>query len=88
MNMEKENNPLRDPETIRELISKIIGPITPTGSDSEDCDRLENLRVYGELIDSMILNINEISIHYKNHYEESIKEIVKKAEMILKEIRE
>lgn len=88
MSIEKENNPLRDSKTIRELISKIIGPITPTGSDYEDHNRLENLKVYGELIDSMILDINKISIHYKNHYEESIKEIVKEADMILKEIRE
>lgn len=49
MNMEKENNSLRDSETLKELILKIIGPITPTGSDSEDRDRLENLKVYGEL---------------------------------------
>lgn len=29
MNMEKENNSLRDSETLKELILKIIGPITP-----------------------------------------------------------
>lgn len=84
MNMEKENNSLRDSETLKELILKIIGSITPTGSDSEDRDRLENLKVYGELINSMILDINKISIYYRNHYEESIREIVKEADMILK----
>lgn len=82
MNMEKENNSLRDSETLKELILKIIGP--PTGSDSEDRDRLENLKVYGGLINSMILDINKISIYYRNHYEESIREIVKEADMILK----
>ena len=84
MNMEKENNSLRDSETLKELILKIIGPITPTGSDFEDRDRLENLKVYGGLINSMILDINKISIYYRNHYEESIREIVKEADMILK----
>lgn len=33
----------------------------------------------------MILDINKISIYYRNHYEESIREIVKEADMILKD---
>lgn len=51
--MEKKDH-FRDPKVLKELIQNLVGPIMPTGCDSEDRNRLENLKIYGELIDSMV----------------------------------
>lgn len=74
---------LKDPEILKEILYRLVGPINPTGSDSVDRERLENLKVLGELIDSVVLDIDNIAYHYENSYEHSIKELVNEANNIL-----
>ena len=57
--MEKKDH-FRDPKVLKELIQNLVGPIMPTGCDSEDRNRLENLKIYGELIDSMVIDLDNI----------------------------
>lgn len=83
--MEKEDH-LRNPKVLKKLIKKLVGPIIPTGDDSEDRDRLENLKIYGELIDSMVVDLDNIVFYYRDHHEESIKNLVKQANSILDDI--
>lgn len=80
--MEKKDH-FRDPKVLKELIQNLVGPIMPTGCDSEDRNRLENLKIYGELIDSMVIDLDNIVFYYRDHHEESIKNLVKQANIIL-----
>lgn len=80
--MSEEKN-LKDPGVLKEILYKLVGPIDPTGSDSIDQERLENLKVLGELVDSIVLDIDNIAYHFQNSYEHSVKELVKEANNIL-----
>jgi uncharacterized protein YaaR (DUF327 family) len=59
--------------TIEEIVNKLIGDITPVGDESIDSVRLENLKHYGELIDRLVSNVDDIAYKYRNSNYSSIK---------------
>lgn len=81
--MERKLNVLKDPEVLRELIRELIGPIYPSGDSGLDKERLDNLKIYGELVNLMVKDIDDIAWNYKDFQEKSIKDIVKEANNIL-----
>lgn len=69
--------------TIEEIVNKLIGDITPVGDESIDSVRLENLKHYGELIDRLVSNVDDIAYKYRNSKYSSVKNIVNEANKIL-----
>ena len=55
-----------------EIISKVLGPIIPTGQHGVDTDRLKNLEATIEVVDALILDIAEVAGSSHRH-EASIK---------------
>jgi hypothetical protein len=69
--------------TIEEIVNKLIGDITPVGDEGIDSIRLENLKHYGELIDRLVSNVDDIAYKYRNSSYSSIKNLVNEANKIL-----
>lgn len=69
--------------TIEEIVNKLIGDITPVGDEGVDSIRLENLKHYGELIDRLVSNVDDIAYKYRNSSYSSIKNLVNEANKIL-----
>jgi uncharacterized protein YaaR (DUF327 family) len=69
--------------TIEEIVNKLIGDITPVGDEGVDSIRLENLKHYGELIDRLVSNVDDIAYKYRNSNYSSIKNLVNEANKIL-----
>lgn len=57
-----------------EIITKLIGPISPVGCSNTDRKRLENLKSHLTLMEALLADIQEITEH-KDSYERSVKEI-------------
>ena len=69
--------------TIEEVVNKLIGDITPVGDEGVDSIRLENLKHYGELIDRLVSNVDDISYKFRKSNYSSIKNLVNEANKIL-----
>lgn len=52
--MKFNNNYFKDPVVLEELVSKLIGPIYPESDSYADLERLENIKIYGKVIKSMV----------------------------------
>jgi len=72
--------------TIYDIVVRLIGNIEPTGQDSIDIQRLDNLKKLGELVNRLVDDIGTIASSNKNSYENSVKELVNSANEILDEI--
>lgn len=70
-----------------EVITKLIGPIQPTGCHGEDARRLENLKKTTELIDLLVADVREAALSVGRE-EASMKAIGKLAEAFVAEIQE
>ena len=70
-----------------DVIGMLIGPIEPQGNQSTDRERLAHIIEYGEAVIGMVQELNGI-LKYRDRPEESIKQIVEKAEFYLDEIGE
>lgn len=55
-----------------DIVRKLIGPINPVGESYTDEERLENLKQLCNLVESLLLDIDEVAFH-KNRPEYSIK---------------
>ena len=58
--------------TVYEIVTKLIGPISPTGDHGKDTELLTNLGATIELVDALILDIAEVAESSHRH-EASIK---------------
>ena len=69
-----------------EIVSKLTGDIEPTGDNSIDLDRLDNLEIYLDLCDSMLTDIQSIANQYKDSTAASEQNIGERAEDFIKSI--
>lgn len=56
-----------------DIVDKLVGRIDPIGDTAIDNERFENLKVYCELIDTMVRNIDDIAYNNMNSELSSIK---------------
>ena len=66
------------PETIKEVIDRIIGNIQPAGDTALDNERTKNLDLYIELLDLMTTDIYKIAFK-KDDHRHSIQDMGNKA---------
>lgn len=59
-----------------DIVDKLVGRIDPIGDTAIDNERFENLKVYCELIDTMVRNIDDIAYNNMNSELSSIKRTV------------
>ncbi|WP_333615651.1 hypothetical protein [Bacteroides pyogenes] len=59
-----------------EIVDKLVGNIEPFGSESIDEVRFENLKVYCELIEKMIIKVDNIAYENKDDTSSSVKKSV------------
>lgn len=77
-----------DAENIKDVIDELVGPIVPTGSESIDINRLNNLKKYEKILPMICEDIKIIRDKYIDSPYQSEKNIGLEAEKILKEISE
>lgn len=53
-------------ETILEVVKKLAGNINPTGDSSIDGDRLENAKLFIQVLDEMHTMVDGIAFEYKS----------------------
>jgi hypothetical protein len=58
---------------IYNVVTKLIGDIRPIGETNIDNDRFENLKIMTGLVDKLLSDIDEITYHYKNNHQYSMK---------------
>lgn len=70
-------------QTLYEIVNKLVGPISPVGCHHDDDQRLENLKTLMTLIDTLVLDIQDVAF-YKNSNQPSIKRVGERADEFLK----
>lgn len=56
-----------------EIVNKLIGPINPVGNSGIDAGNFENLKQMCELVESLIVQIDNVYNINKDSYEHSVK---------------
>ena len=59
-----------------DIVDKLVGNIEPFGSESIDKIRFENLKVYCDLIEKMIIRVDNIAYENKDKTLSSVKKSV------------
>ena len=77
-----------DDKVIFEVVSRLIGPINPSGDDSIDQYVLANINNYGKLINIMISELGEVYQYNKDSPYSSEKSIADHIHSILSEVEE
>lgn len=62
-----------------DVIKKLIGPINPAGDASIDGQRLENLKATCLLVETLLMDIDDLIFKYKTDHQESVKKCVQYA---------
>lgn len=63
-----------DHQEIYKVVMKLIGEVKPFGSTDVDQERLENLNALLELIDSLLVKVDGLTV-FRNRQEQSVKDI-------------
>jgi len=61
---------------IHEIVKKLVGDISPVGETNEDNKRFENLKIMGDLVESLLSDMDDIVYRKSNNQEYSIKRAV------------
>lgn len=69
--------------THKDIVLKLIGPISPVGESGADEERLENLKKLCDLVDGLMFEIDHVASH-KDRYEYSVKKAGEYADNFLK----
>lgn len=72
---------------LEEIVTKLIGPISPLGDTNQDAIRLRNLTVTCDLAENMISKIRDVA-EYAGSKEHSINKIGSYAKDFLNRIKE
>lgn len=72
---------------LHEIVGKLVGPIEAVGCSQTDKKRLENAEVHGELTVQLVRELVDAAKD-KDRHEDSMKQIGKKCDFWLREIRE
>lgn len=62
---DKEREMSEEKYNIEEIVMKFVGPIDPVGETNTDNKRYENLKSLMELVESLIVNLNDVK--WSNH---------------------
>lgn len=73
-------------ETIYKVFKKLVGNIKPIGDTSIDNERFDNLKVFCEVIEKAMVELDDIVYIYKGSQEYSIKRSVEYVENFLKNL--
>ncbi len=76
-----------DAKDYHEIIKKLVGPIEPIGETNEDDRRYENLKTMITLVDSLLFDIDMVSIE-SDRIEYSMKRAGEKAKKFMEDIKE
>lgn len=63
-------------ETVKEVVEKLIGPISPVGESNTDKQRLQNAVEMCELIYSLKCELDLVILNNKHAKEHSIKKVI------------
>ena len=63
---------------LHEIVCRLVGPIQPVGETHEDNRRLDNIKVFIELTDRLLLDIDDAASKIDSHMA-SVKAIAKRA---------
>lgn len=75
------------PETIIDVVKKLVGPIRPVGESRADKTRLENLKAMVKVIDELVEEVDNVAIDFKDYSEHSIKVANKYAKDFIDNLR-
>ena len=75
-------------EVFIQLVSRLIGDITPAGETYEDEERLKNLQMCSIVLHLIINDLYENIIYYKNDTRGSVKRIVSESYKILESLND
>lgn len=75
-------------EVFVQLVSRLIGNITPVGETYEDEERLKNLQMCSTILHLIINDIYENITYYKNDARGSVKRIVSESYKILESLND
>lgn len=75
-------------EVFIQLVSRLIGNITPVGETYEDEERLKNLQMCSTILHLIINDIYENITYYKNDARGSVKRIVSESYKILESLND
>lgn len=67
-------------ETINAVLDKLVGKIVPVADSTIDNERLENIRVFVDVLDAMYEAVESIATNFKDSQFHSAKEIGKFAQ--------
>lgn len=73
--------------THHDIVKKLIGPINPVGDSAIDKERLENLKDFCTLVESLVYDLDDLKSNFINSKEHSVHEIARQAERTLEDIR-
>ena len=76
----------KDGIDIYEVVKKLVGPITPIGCHATDKDRLENLKVFINVVEEMLVDLERVA-SYQNRQEISMKVMGIDAHHFLQDMR-
>lgn len=62
-------------DEVMKVLDKLIGPIEPVGSEAIDADRVENMKIYCEILERMHTRVNNIVFRCRDCNLESVKKI-------------
>jgi len=71
---------------IYEVVKKLIGPIRPVGETNADNKSFENLKIMGELVKSLVGDIDSVSYDFKDDHQYSVKKAAEYADEILNQL--
>lgn len=71
-----------DPNTLYEVVTRLVGPIQPVGESHTDTDRLKNLDALTQCVESLITDLHEVASS-RNRSEASMRMAGKKAHSFL-----
>lgn len=75
-------------EVFIQLVSRLIGDITPVGETYEDEERLKNLQMCSTVLHLIINDLYENITYYKNDARGSVKRIVSESYKILESLND
>lgn len=71
--------------SVQYIIERLLGKLEATGDHTIDCERLENLESYNDLIHELLDELL-INLKYEDRQEESIKALYEKSKFIALDI--